>query len=653
MRRRCRLNVDRLEDRSTPAVFGVPWADPRHLTVSFVPDGTQVGSQQSNLFATLDTSGPTSSWQHEILRALQSWSATANIDVGVVADNGAAIGTTAPEGNPPPFGDIRIAATPLATTALAIAVPPDPFYSDGWAGTVVLNSAAEYVPGQTDLYSVVLQEFGHALGLDNSPDPSSAMYEIADRPRTGPSDQDIVNLQHLYGVRLPDRYEGSTGNNILANATRIRPYESTNEPYTGAYPLVAYGDIAVRQDYDFFSVRVPASYTGPMTIRVRTAGLSMLAPGLTVYDQTGHVVGLVRSQALGGDVISVTVPNSVAGEMYYARVGTGSNLLFPQGRYAIATTFDGCNAVPSTRLDEVLLSPFETLSPAELRDMFLRPTVAQLNADRAGNETVASASVLTARAGIPSASDAVVNAWYETFGSIAAPTDVDVYRIVTPAAGQEIALTISVAATPPNGVIPSIELLDADQSPVPLTILGNDPARLRMQATGLNPNATYYVRLKSATPTQTGNYALSMLAGNVVAPLLGFASGVVNGVRVENLTVVQNQIYYFLLTNDGDTPLRMTLVDSSGNPLMNLVAPPHTTVNAAPILLRPDHYRMRLSTGTVPAAFALRLMVISDPIGPVLNDPTFNPFGGKYGNQPNGPVAVGLTPLEAFLEAVV
>ena len=81
------LTVQSLEDRTVPAVFGNPWADARHLTISFVPDGTAVNGAASNLFQTMQ--GQSATWQREILRALQTWVAAANIDVDLVPDSGA------------------------------------------------------------------------------------------------------------------------------------------------------------------------------------------------------------------------------------------------------------------------------------------------------------------------------------------------------------------------------------------------------------------------------------------------------------------------------------------------------------------------------------------------------------------------------------
>ena len=47
------MRLDVLEDRVTPAIFGEPWLDGRHLTLSFAPDGAAIsgiGSSLSSVF---------------------------------------------------------------------------------------------------------------------------------------------------------------------------------------------------------------------------------------------------------------------------------------------------------------------------------------------------------------------------------------------------------------------------------------------------------------------------------------------------------------------------------------------------------------------------------------------------------------------------
>src|SRR5262249_21213785 len=119
------LTLEPLEDRTTPATFGIPWPNPGHLTLSFVPDGTPVGNQQSQLFHLLDPVAPTATWQMEILRAFQSWAASTNINLSVVRDSGDPLGTVGPIQGDSRFGDIRITAVPLPADVLGVAIPFD------------------------------------------------------------------------------------------------------------------------------------------------------------------------------------------------------------------------------------------------------------------------------------------------------------------------------------------------------------------------------------------------------------------------------------------------------------------------------------------------------------------------------------------------
>src|SRR5262245_13126559 len=105
-----RLSLERLEDRLAPAAFGYPWPDAAHLTVSWVPDGTPLGpaagAPRSALFATLDAQLPRAVWQGEVLRALQTWAAQANINLTLVPDSGDPLGTPGLVQGDPRFGDI-------------------------------------------------------------------------------------------------------------------------------------------------------------------------------------------------------------------------------------------------------------------------------------------------------------------------------------------------------------------------------------------------------------------------------------------------------------------------------------------------------------------------------------------------------------------
>src|SRR5260370_17511035 len=112
MRERSRhLWVGLLEGRTGPALFGVPWAEPTHLTLSFAPDGTSMpGGGTSTLFQTLNKVAPTTVWEGEIPRAFQAWSSKADINIALHSDSVDPLGTSGAVEGAARFGDIRIAA---------------------------------------------------------------------------------------------------------------------------------------------------------------------------------------------------------------------------------------------------------------------------------------------------------------------------------------------------------------------------------------------------------------------------------------------------------------------------------------------------------------------------------------------------------------
>src|SRR5262245_11237050 len=151
-----------LEDRSLPSTFGVPWADPEHLTLSFVGDNTQTPLGASNLNQLLASAGTSAQWKVELLRAFQTWAAHANINIGLVADGGQALGSVGAVQGDSRFGDIRIAAAKLSPDVLA-STSPFSWIGTTLSGDMVLNSNAPFAingsPGY-DLFSVAVHEAG-------------------------------------------------------------------------------------------------------------------------------------------------------------------------------------------------------------------------------------------------------------------------------------------------------------------------------------------------------------------------------------------------------------------------------------------------------------------------------------------------------------
>ena len=269
------LCVETLEDRCTPTTWGNPWPDAAHLRLSFVPDGTEVGSQTSNLFQTMNAIAPTSVWQNAMLQAFQTWAAQAKIDIAVAPDNGMPLGTPGNIQGDDRFGDIRIAAYPMAPGAIAEATP---FEVDAgtWAGAVHFNSTALFsVNGATgyDLFSVALHEAGHVFGFDESTDPASVMFGEYAGVRSELAPSDIANVQGLYGVRT----NPNIGNSSFPTAMALNPTSNGN----GALSATTIGTLASWQDHDYYTLTSQQNY-GSINFTLCTIGVSLLTPQVTI-----------------------------------------------------------------------------------------------------------------------------------------------------------------------------------------------------------------------------------------------------------------------------------------------------------------------------------------------------------------------------------
>jgi hypothetical protein len=143
---------------------------------------------------------PAAATQSEILRAFNQWSNVAQVNF-VSGTNAQALRTvnilfaSGAHGDPFPFdgpGGV------LAHTFYPAPPNPEPI-----AGDMHLDDAERWQIGaDTDVYTVVLHEAGHALGLVHTDNPNDVMYPYY---RLGKqlSNGDIGIVQSLYGARAP------------------------------------------------------------------------------------------------------------------------------------------------------------------------------------------------------------------------------------------------------------------------------------------------------------------------------------------------------------------------------------------------------------------------------------------------------------------
>ncbi|HEV3263091.1 MAG TPA: matrixin family metalloprotease [Gemmataceae bacterium] len=631
MARSRRLMLELLEDRTVPAVFGVPWSNPSHLALSFAPDGTRIGGQTSSLFATLDAQEPTAAWQAIVLRALQTWADNTNLNIGVVPDGGQPFGTPSQGQDSPRFGNIRIGAVPLSPDVLAVSVPHDPYLSGGWSGDVILNSTTDFTQPQSDLYGVLLHEFGHVFGLGASTDPASVLYQDATWVTTQLAASDVAAIQALYGAPAPNR----SHNHTLQSAAPIRYPSDDGIPFTGTTPLLAFGDLAAAGQNDFFALQTLA-YTGPLTFRLQTAGISLLAPDLIVYDANGNILGQAQSTNVMGDMVAVHLDAVSPNTTYYVAVQAATSGLFAVGRYGVAVTLDAPLKMTPGQIAGMLRSAHGDSSGGD-------------SSDDAGPGTIPALRTTPGYA---------ANQHYETRGSL---SNVATYSFQSPLSpsGAPLVLTFAVSASGHSGALPQVQVLDANQQPLAAQVLVNSTGAYTIQVNGLAPSQTYYVKLTPPTSANGEDAGFSLVAdfGQTSALLPVLAAGSLTTTALSPSTalyVALDQVFQFSLSAaDAGAPagsaVELTITDANGNTAFTLTASSGQTVTGLPVLLTPGAYTVHLAiltTGSAPGSltFDLRGAPITDPIGPVLSNPALAPMYTYPGDPltyyyPNGTVS--------------
>ncbi len=657
-----RLQLQQLEDRTVPAApelpgsatFGVPWSESTRVTLSFAPDGSGIAGEQSRLFATLDAQMPRAVWQREILRAAQTWAAVTNVSIGVVVDGGQPFGEPGLGQTDARFGDIRIGGRAMAPRALGITVPHDTFGTGTWSGDIFFNTTVDFRRPESDLYTVALHEIGHALGLEQSRNPASAMADHGSQPRTGLSAGDIAAVQALYGVRLRDPNEGIGGNDTLGRASRVDIRDD------GDLPGVALGDITTPQDVDFFEIEIPDDSTGSVSFRVQSSRISLLAPRLTIFSASGQVVGQTQGTDPTGSTATVQLNQVVGDQSYFVRVEAATADEFAVGRYGLAVIFDAANTLSLAQIDQFLRGPYDHLDSRNLDNVlnYLYDEIGDgLIDDGEFDDEPDGANVLEPIRG---------NARVTHFGTVASldtAADTDYYRFVVPdgTTTPMSVLTATVAALDANGSVPRMAVLSDELQPIAVDVLTNGNNTFTVQVTGLVAGAAYYIRM-SANPNAgnpLSNYALTLDLGSRVAALETFATGPAPSqpapgqtapiVRV--LYVARPQLIQFLLTAGTATEpgrsVAMTVVDSAGRVVYSLSALAGSATSGPTLFLTPGTYRIRVSaTGTgQPVCYTLRGKVLTDPIGPGVDDITSAPrysltlVDGRYATVEFVPVA--------------
>lgn len=342
--RRARPELQPLESRVVLySATGNAWPNPATITISFMPDGTDLGGVTSNLFGAFENK-PTLAgrWQGEILRAAQAWAQQTNINFVVVPDDGAPAGAGDNQQGDPGHGDIRIGGYNFYASTLAATCQPPAVNNFGLAGNMTFNTGQTFNVGLTyDLFTVAAHEFGHALGLGESSATAAAiMFPTYVGRKISLSSDDIAGIRSIYSgnrPRSPDAYSALAPNTSLATAADLT---SQINPSTLS-ALVPNLDISAVGLSDFYRVTVPSGTTGTFQVAAQSLGQSLLAPRLTVYSSSGTVLAMANGAGQYGARLTASVPNANAGQVYYIQVGGAEMGPNGTGRYALSLSFNG------------------------------------------------------------------------------------------------------------------------------------------------------------------------------------------------------------------------------------------------------------------------------------------------------------------------
>lgn len=610
MSRRFRPQLESFGDRVVPAVFGNPWPT-SNLTLSFAPDGTDVNGHASESAAAF-AGIPADVWQREVLRAFQAWAAVANVNVGVVGDGGQVFGTPGSPQGDVRFGDIRIGAVPMADDVAALAAPFD-LNAGTRSGDVWFNSSLPFsVGGATgnDIFAVALHEAGHVLGVPESTDPASAMYDVA-IPRAGLGADDVAAVRALYGARQADAFDAKHDNGTLKTAS---PIQVGSGPGSSATANVT-ADITTTSDADVYVYQAGNLRGAGLTATAHVAGYSLLVPRLEILDATGRVIASAVGSQPGGDV-SLHLAGVTEGATYYTRVAGATGDAFGIGGYKLEVRPDAADGGGGGG-----------------------PQL--LNPDAGTNDTLGRASQLGQQFTTGSGGQMA----YNLSASLNTSSDVDFYQLKTPqiSGKQPVTMTVSVWTTPPGGTDPVVDVYDARGQRVASRVFVHDAGAFSLQVTGVAPNAAYYVAVRHAHPGDAavpGNYFLTVNFSSPPVQLADYSSATLTAsapVVVGKFTANEDQVLHLVLDAtqnpaSGVAGARLIVVDAASAVVDSrfVLAGDAASVNLS---LRPGEYRFLVGGGTTDGSafgalrFALRGLTLSDPIGPQPITTTTNPAG--------------------------
>lgn len=352
-RRATRIKAESLESRILLyATSGNAWPNSELITISFMPDGTDLGGVASDLQSTFNAKfGSAAVWQNQILKAAQYWAQQTNINFAVVSDNGDYAGGGLFQQGDPGFGDIRIGGFNFGSSALAQVYLPPPINNYSIAGDIQFNTGITFNVGSTyDLFTVAMHEFGHALGMYHSTVSTATLYPTYNGVDTALNADDISGIRSVYSAGVARSADAQEANNSTS-AAKVVAIDGTTKS-----AVVNDLNLTTNTDLDYFKFVVPAGSSTTLKATVVSEGLSLLNPKIEILNSAGTVKATATAAATAyGTTITATFTGITAGQTYYAKVSSANSIAaFKTGNYALVlnmgTDPDPAVTYPNTQL---------------------------------------------------------------------------------------------------------------------------------------------------------------------------------------------------------------------------------------------------------------------------------------------------------------